>query len=148
TSGRRISPAVVEQSPIVAQNVLDALGLLALVAVIDLDAVKIDAAPNVRTWRPRVEADVGEITDALGQPRMVQLEIAIRVACSYRAEDGPHGGVLERRNHLLRRIGEDTEVAESFVVCRNLYPGDAEQLAVQIEHLERRRVVADDVVLG
>ena len=85
-AGRSVAPAEVEERPVVAQDLLDALGPLDVVAVVDLDAVEIDARAKVRSRRLGIEADVVEVADALRQPRVVQLEVPVRVARRARRE--------------------------------------------------------------
>ncbi len=76
-----------------------------------------------------------------------ELEVAVRVAGSHCAEDGPDVGVPERRDAGAEGIGKHAEVTEALRERRHLDAGDREQLAAQIERIERRRVVSDDVVL-
>ena len=46
------------------QDLLDAVGSLDVVAVVDFDPVEIDAAAKLGAQAVRVEADVGEVADA------------------------------------------------------------------------------------
>ena len=145
---RHVAPAEVEERPVVAEHLLDTLGPLDVVAVIDFDPVEIDPVVDARSRRVGIEADVGEVPDALGEARVVELKIAVLVAAAHGAEDRRHARVFERRDRRGRRKRKHPEVAESLAVGRDLDSRDREQLGPEIERLDRRSVVADDVVLG
>ncbi len=110
--------------------------MLAVVTVVNLDPVEVDSVVNTRPrLRFRIEANVGEIADALGKARVVELEVAAGVA-PHRAEDRVHRGVPVRRHGKPGSEREHAEMAEALAVGGDLDAADAEQVGAKIERLE------------